>query len=194
MNEELYLRQLKVIYSDTNAEKCYVQIPILKKEYKYFEIVCCNEDGYNTGIDENPRLIKREDASDGKIYFKRNKSCDKYYKIIPVLQDGSKLQANEGATENMICIRVLPIVITYSITMPHRIARLFPIGYSNATLEISCSEIINNGEIGYEKNGIFFPLPKINKKSSFELPFNDNNIHLINANNELNYAYKQEKK
>lgn len=190
MNEELYLRQLNVIYTDASAERCYIQIPILKNEYKHFEIVRCNDKGYIINSEEKSRIVKKEDISDGKIYFKRDKFSNKYYKIIPVLQDDTRVQANDGETGNMICVKVSPIVITYSVSIPRGIARLF--GNGNATLDIRCTENIESGNIGYERNGVFFPLPKIDKTASFELPFDDNSIKLIDSNKELNYTYKKE--
>lgn len=190
MNEELYLRQLNVVYTDASAEKCYIQIPILKNEYKYFEIVRCNDKGYIINSDEKLRIVKKENISESRIYFKRDKFSDKYYKIIPVLKDDTRVQADDGETGNMICIRVSPIVITYSVTIPRGIARLF--GNGNVTLDIRCTENIESGNIGYERNGVFFPLPKIDKTASFKLPFGDDNIRLTNANAELNYTYKKE--
>lgn len=192
MYEELYLRKLKTIYSDMNTAKCYVQIPILKKEYKHFEIVPCNDKGLYITTEEESRIIKAEDILDGKIYFERSKFCDKYYKIVSVLYNGAKLQDNENNIENLVCIKILPIVIKYSLLNSRKKLLSFLKQDEDMILKIQCTENIKCGEIGYVKNGIYFPLPSINKQVSFLLPFKDNNITLVNASKELNYIYKRE--
>lgn len=195
MNEELFLRKLKTTYPDFNAKDCYVQIPIMKEEYESFEIIPCDEKGHFIEASEDIRIINKYDIKDRKISFQRSKFSNKYYKIVAVLQDGTRLQTTELNNENMVIVEVLPIIVKYSLLNDTKSSIWFcksKRSKEGTVLNIRCNENIKSGEIGYIKNNLFIPLPDIKRQSSIVLPFKDESLTLIKADPQKNYKLERE--
>lgn len=191
MCENLYLKNLSV--SSNSGTKCYVLIPQIKAEYDKFKIVPCDGDGKYLNQAVKPRIVEKAHIQDRKIYFERSKDQDKYYKIIPVLNNGCEIQADENNKDNVITVKMMTVVVKYSYNPPA--ARKFSIfnrrGTNSANLDLTCIDSIGCGEIGYMKGDIFLPLPKINKNESFSLPIDDKSINLVKANNNSKFIIEK---